>query len=86
MSHMNEQCFIDNVTQFVTNLLGPDRETIDPDRNLIVDAGLDSLQLIAVLRHIEKLRDSDFTDPPDLENLTLRTAYQLLYRGEPVRT
>lgn len=83
---MNEQCFIDNVTQFVTNLLGPDRETIDPDRNLIVDAGLDSLQLIAVLRHIEKLRDSDFTDPPDLENLTLRTAYQLLYRGEPVRT
>lgn len=83
---MNEQCFIDNVTQFVANLLGPDRETIDPDRNLIVDAGLDSLQLIAVLRHIEKLRDGDFTDPPDLENLTLRTAYQLLYRGEPVRT
>lgn len=82
MQDLDETSFIDTVTEFVANLRGPEQEPIDADANLITDSGLDSLQLIALLRFVEKLRGEELLDAPDLEGLTLRSAYQLLYKRQ----
>lgn len=81
---LNEAAFMDAATQFLLNLRGPDQGTVEPDSDLVLDSGLDSLQLIALFRFIEELRGDELPDVPELENLTLRGSYQLLYRGKPV--
>jgi aryl carrier-like protein len=82
MNELDETSFIDTMTQFISNLRGKGHGIIGPDQNLAVESGLDSLQLIALLRHIEQLRGDELLDVPDLGDFTLRSAYSLLYKGE----
>jgi acyl carrier protein len=83
VSSMDETTFVEEATRFLVELRGPERGTVDPDLNLVTDSGLDSLQLVALLRFIEELRHRELADVPHLGDLTLRSAYQLLYVGAP---
>jgi acyl carrier protein len=78
---MDEASFVDAATRFLVELRGPEQGTVDPDLNLVTDSGLDSLQLISLLRFIEELRQRELANVPHLGDLTLRNAYQLLYVG-----
>lgn len=82
MQDLDEASFVDTVTEFLANLRGPEHEPIEADRNLITESGLDSLELIALLRYVERLRGEELLDTPDLEDLTIRSTYRLLYKGE----
>lgn len=80
---MDEASFVDAATRYLVELRGPEKGTVDPDLNLVTDSGLDSLQLISLLRFIEELRQRELAHVPHLGDLTLRNAYQLLYVGGP---
>jgi acyl carrier protein len=80
---MDEASFVDAATRFLVELRGPEQGTVDPDLNLVTDSGLDSLQLISLLRFIEELRQCELAHVPHLSDLTLRNAYQRLYVGAP---
>lgn len=83
MTMLDENSFVDAATRFLVELRGPGCPAVDPDVNLVTDSGLDSLELIAFLRFVEQLRHNELEDAPELGDLTLRTAYSLLYVGAP---
>lgn len=75
---MAEAEFIKQVQQFLSNLRGPEHDTVDADQDLIGEVGLDSLQLIALLRFVEQLRGQELLDVPEFGEFNIRNAYQQL--------
>lgn len=86
MTYLDERSFLSKVTTFLKSLGGADVRTISPDQELAARTGLDSLQLVALLRFIEGLRGRELDDIPEFGGLTLRNAYYRLYKGESTST
>ncbi|MBL1078325.1 hypothetical protein JK358_28350 [Nocardia sp. 2] len=80
---ISEAEFIDAVTAFLHDLRGPEHGAVEADSDLVTDVGLDSIQLIALLGFIERLRDRELDEVPELGGLTIRSAYRALFLGGP---
>ncbi|MEV0358077.1 hypothetical protein AB0H71_18675 [Nocardia sp. NPDC050697] len=83
MTTLDETAFIDATAGYIAELRGPEHGPVNPDDNLVTEAGLESLQLVALLRFIETLRGDELLEVPELGDLTLRSAYRSLYAGLP---
>ncbi|MFC3965306.1 hypothetical protein [Nocardia jiangsuensis] len=83
MTILDEAEFIDATAEYLAALRGPEHGPVNADENLVTDSGLESLQLVALLRFIETLRGDELLEFPELGDLTLRTAYRSLYVGIP---
>lgn len=78
-AELTEAEFLAEAHRFLRDLRGPDHGAIDADQDLITEAGLDSIQLIAFLGFVERLRGSELDEIADLDQLTLRAVYRTLF-------
>ncbi len=78
---VTEAEFADQARRFLVELRGPEVPVVQLDDDLANDAGLDSLQLIALLEFVERLRGAELEEIPELGKLTLRNLYWALLRS-----
>lgn len=79
---LNETEFIERAQKFLTALRGPEHPVVACEQDLVNEAGLDSLQLIALLEFVEQLRGEELLEIPELGELTLRNVYHKLLIGQ----
>lgn len=82
---LTEQAFTQELRRFLEEVLGVEARDLAADVNLATEVALDSLQMIALLRHVEELRQAPFDDVPEFDALTVHALYVLLYLPRPAR-
>ncbi len=76
---LTEDAFAAEIWRFLEEVLGIDASGLAADVNFATDVALDSIQMIALLRHIEDLRQAPFDEVPEFDALTLHALYFQMY-------
>jgi hypothetical protein len=82
---LTEQAFAAEVRRFLEEVLGVEAPRLSADVNLATEVALDSLQMIALLRHVEELRRAPFVAVPDFDAFTIHNLYFLMYLPDAPR-
>jgi nucleoside-diphosphate-sugar epimerase len=80
---LTEQEFAAEIRRFLEEALGVEASQLGADVNLATEVALDSLQMIALLRHVEELRQEPFDEVPEFDALTSHALYFQMYLSRP---
>jgi thioester reductase-like protein len=80
---LTEQEFAGEIQRFLEEVLGAEAPRLTADVNLATEVELDSLQMIGLLSHVEKLRQTPFDEIPEFDALTLHALYFQIYLPRP---
>jgi len=79
---LTEEAFAAEIRRFLQEELGVEASGLAADVNLATEVALDSIQMIALLRRVEDLRQAPFDEVPEFEALTLHALFQI-YLSKP---
>lgn len=76
---LTEEAFAAEIWRFLEEDLGVEAPGPAAHVNLATEVALDSIQMIALLRHVEDLRQAPFDEVPEFDALTIHALYFQMY-------